>query len=160
MDKLFFDYMTATIHKLPSVQNDVCLFSNGDRLTGSAVFYFFKAVERFKDIEVTTSLYNAKLNNVPLWLSPRGCRKGHAPIRDLNNNCVECEELKKNKKQDGRSTQVTRMINDYPDMILDYETAKTLGFKVYRTGDPCWQGHKGYRYVKNKTCVTCSRSYK
>ena len=150
--------MTATVHKLSSVQNDVCLFSNGDRLTGSSIFYFFKAVERFKDIEVVTNLYNAKLKNVQLWLSPRGCRKGHAPIRNLKNECIECVE---NKRQpDGRSTQVTRMMNDYPDMTLDYETAKTLGFKVYRTGEPCWQGHKGYRYVKNKTCVTCARSYK
>lgn len=158
MDKLFFNYMTATVHKIPSVQFDVCLFSNGDRLTGSAIFYFFKAVERFNDIEVTTTLHDAKLNNAPLWVSPRGCRKGHAPIRNLNNECVECVENK--QQSDGRSTQVSRMMFDYPDMILDYETAKTLGFKVYRTGESCWQGHKGYRYVKNKTCVTCSRSYR
>ena len=159
MDKLFFEYMTGKIHETTNTRRNIHIFSNGKTLKGPSIYYFFNAVDKFKNVKVTTSIRDAKLNNVPYWLADRGCRNGHAPIRDLNNNCVECEYIKKNKKLDGRATITTRMMFDYPDMILDYETAKTLDFKVYRTGEPCWQGHTDYRYVRNKTCVICSRSH-
>lgn len=159
MNKLFFDFITGTIHRTVSTRSNVHVFSNGEKLEGPEIYYFWEGVNRFKNMYVAKSVHDAKLNNVKLFVSPRGCRHEHLGIRTDDNNCLECETIKRNKKLDGRATETTKMMCDYPDMIIDYDTAKRLKFKVYRTGEPCFNGHKGYRYVRNKTCIECSRGY-
>ena len=159
MNKLFFDFITGITYETASTCTNIHNFSNGEKLTGPNIYYFYRGVDRFKDMYIATNANDAKLNNVKLFVSPRGCRCGHLGIRTVDNKCFECEIIKRNRKPDGRSTVTTKMMHDYPDMIIDYETAKQLKFKVYRTGEPCFNGHKCYRYVRNKTCIECSRWY-
>lgn len=159
MNKLFFDFITGITYKTISTNTNIYNFSNGGKLTGPAIYYFYRGVDRFKNMYVAKSVNEAKLNNVKLFVSPRGCRHGHLGIRTIDNKCLECETIKENKKLDGRATETSRMMFDYPDMIIDYDTAKQLKFVVYRTGEPCFNGHTCYRYVRNKTCIECSRTY-
>ena len=59
--------------------------------------------------------------------------------------CVACASLK---------SSVAKLP---PDTILSKSDAAALGFDVYRTGEPCRRGHKGFRYVSNGGCIECMR---
>lgn len=85
------------------------------------------------------------------WYTPdKPCRNGHiAPTRVNNGECRECTE---------KSLSSPLVQDLYPDMVIDPETAKSLGFKVYRTGEPCKYGHTGWRYITTKACIHCLRS--
>lgn len=72
--------------------------------------------------------------------------------RVYDNKCVHCCSA-----TDSRKTGTQAFIDGNPDLIVDRDTATSLGFKVFRTGEPCLRGHKGYRYVTTNGCITCLR---
>ena len=47
------------------------------------------------------------------------------------------------------------MVRDCPDMVMSRKDARALDLKVYRTGNPCINGHTGYRYVSTGGCLGC-----
>jgi len=77
------------------------------------------------------------------------CKNGHVALRRITNG--ECKECSK------RVEREPPIYDLYPDMIIDRETAKTLGFTAYRTGKPCRQGHTGWRYLANNCCIQCQK---
>ena len=80
------------------------------------------------------------------------CRSGHIALRRVNNGeCQACTE--KIAVRVGEKP----IQNQYPDMVIDAETAKLMGFKAYRTGKPCKRGHTGWRYIRTKACIQCLR---
>lgn len=42
-----------------------------------------------------------------------------------------------------------------PDMIIPRHVAQFAGIDVYRTGKPCHNGHKAFKYVVNYGCLEC-----
>ncbi len=42
-----------------------------------------------------------------------------------------------------------------PDMVIEREAARALGFKIFRTGKPCRRGHNTWRYVTTGGCLDC-----
>lgn len=80
------------------------------------------------------------------------CKEGHlAPRRVNNGSCRQCE-------QDQRAASKSLPMHRDPqfaDMVIDRESARGLGLKIYRTGAPCVAGHLGWRYVSTGGCLTC-----
>lgn len=70
--------------------------------------------------------------------------------------CKGCRPV----KADARKTPDTLMMETAPDMIMDREMAGNLGMKVYRTGEPCTRGHRGFRYVSTGNCIDCLKGVK
>ena len=42
-----------------------------------------------------------------------------------------------------------------PDLVLSRGEARLFGFSVYRTGEACRRGHRGWRYVSTGNCIDC-----
>lgn len=77
------------------------------------------------------------------------CSKGHVARRRVNNGaCEQCEK----ESHDVREPTIQEMM---PDLVISREAAKANGFKVYRTGEPCSRGHRGFRYISNNGCIEC-----
>lgn len=89
------------------------------------------------------------------WYMPTNddpCLEGHIALRRVaNGQCSQCLGADTSPRE--KTVQEL-----YPDMVIDAEAAKALGFKVYRTGKPCHKGHTGWRYLSTKTCIQCLRS--
>ena len=78
-----------------------------------------------------------------------GCDK-HARRRVSNGSCEECERLRKPD-----NTAAVPFYRQHPDMVLSFSAAKSMGLNVYRTGEACKYGHRGWRYVVTRGCLTC-----
>ena len=74
-----------------------------------------------------------------------------------NGTCSGCvpDEL-----NDNRETPDSILMREQPDMIIDIITADECGMKVFRTGEPCRRGHRGWRYIKIGNCIPCLRGEK
>lgn len=87
-----------------------------------------------------------------IWYTPAAgdeCSMGHlAPRRVANGSCKECEEM-------GKPVAEVPIYESCPDMVISYEDARGLGFKYYRTGEPCKYGHTGWRYISTRGCMDC-----
>lgn len=101
------------------------------------------------------------------WYTPADndpCTKCHtvAPRRVNNGSCSKCEEVAKTEKatvrQEVKSQEVLPIHKACPDLIMSRKDAKTLGYKVYRTGEPCHAGHRGWRYLSTGVCIDCKNS--
>lgn len=68
-----------------------------------------------------------------------------------NGRCTGCAT-------DKRATADSQLMRESPELVLTRDDARTMGFKVYRTGEACRKGHKGYRYVSTGNCISCLRS--
>jgi hypothetical protein len=77
------------------------------------------------------------------------CKNGHIALRRITNG--ECKECSKRVE---REIPVYEL---YPDMIIDFEAARSLGFVAYRTGNPCGKGHTGWRYITTRNCIQCKK---
>lgn len=96
------------------------------------------------------------------WYMPTDpCRKGHIALRRVNNGeCSQCtaESRAATATAPAAVTPARLAIQNDPawaDAVISYDEAKTAGMKVYRTGDPCRAGHKGWRYVSTRNCIVC-----
>lgn len=96
------------------------------------------------------------------------CRRGHIGWRYVNGGaCLSCMRpgsyplpsvpMPKGsiRKTDARRSISQIYAEEHPDEIMDKETAKFFGLKLYRTGKPCNRGHKGWRYISTNNCVDC-----
>jgi hypothetical protein len=97
------------------------------------------------------------------------CRKGHIGWRYVNGGaCLSCmrpgsyplPSVPVLTNGSGNKTDARRSIShiyaeEHPNSIMDKETAKFFGLKLYRTGKPCNRGHRGWRYVSTNNCVDC-----
>ncbi len=88
------------------------------------------------------------------WYTPAtACRrcKTVAKKRVANGECSGCTGA----TTDPDGTPDSQLMRECPDMIVSREDAKLMGFKVYRTGQPCRKGHTAYRYVSTGNCIAC-----
>lgn len=88
-----------------------------------------------------------------MFYTPTGaCEDCHtiSPRRVNNNSCRQCEI-----NQGYRGMGSILIVHESPDMIMDKSLARTLGFKVYRTGKECHRGHTAWRYVSTGGCLEC-----
>jgi hypothetical protein len=87
------------------------------------------------------------------WYTPAAddpCPNGHvAPRRVINGSCQACE-------RDARPAGPEPFYRQHPEMVLSFEAAKSMGLNVYRTGEPCKYGHRGWRYVSTRGCLVCA----
>lgn len=74
--------------------------------------------------------------------------------RVANGSCEKCEEDWRMKSKGDPP-----LYELYPDMVLDKKSAITLGFKHYH-GNPCREGHNGWRYISTNGCVHCRKGVK
>jgi hypothetical protein len=81
------------------------------------------------------------------WKGAENKLCGHNGKVTLTGKCFTCAN--------GTNQRPTPIQEQFPDMILQYEEAKALKFKVYRTGEPCNNSHCGWRYVSNRGCIDC-----
>lgn len=44
-----------------------------------------------------------------------------------------------------------------PDTVVGRAESMAKGWAVYRTGEPCSRGHRGFRFVSSRACVDCGR---
>lgn len=80
-----------------------------------------------------------------------------------DNYCKRCNTQSLKRVNDGRCKGCTppkvKEANPLPaDTIMDRVTARSLGFKHYRTGAYCKRGHTGFRYVSTSQCCECLAS--
>ena len=67
-----------------------------------------------------------------------------------------CEGCKPGQAgQDRRTTPSSILMRDCPDLIISRSDARSAGFKVYRTGKACLNGHTGYRRLSTGGCLEC-----
>lgn len=122
-----------------------------------------KATLKGKCYECHSSRVNSPrqqaIRNGQVWYQPDvtdPCSNGHvAPRRVSNGSCKECEEMRKLEPEE---LPIYKQFpaDQYPDMIISYEDAKTCGLVAYRTGKPCRYGHNDWRYVSTMGCVKCA----
>jgi hypothetical protein len=77
-----------------------------------------------------------------------------APRNVMTDACSGC---KTRRDDDGRRTPSQIFAEQFPDFIIDRESARGLGFTLFRTGEPCRRGHTGWRYVSTGNCLKCLR---
>jgi hypothetical protein len=86
------------------------------------------------------------------WYMPADgdlCKEGHHALRRVTDGvCKTCLEAKHTPQED-------RIDKLCPDLVIDREAAIGMGFKIYRTGQPCRNGHTGWRYVSTRGCLDC-----
>lgn len=158
--KLFYKYLRGELKIKPCTNPNILLFENGETLTGISLSMFKQALSRVENSPALAfSKQEAIDRNVCVYITSRGCRHGHAPIMDLNNQCVDCTRHTP-PPLDGRASPMSIMMRNAPGMVITREAAIQVGFTVYRDGSPCYRGHRGYRYVGNNTCVECQRIYR
>lgn len=98
-------------------------------------------------------------NPSPRQIALRAGEKWYTPGKP----CPHCGQTAPKRVHDGRCQgcvppRESVMANTLPDdTVMDKETARALGFKVYRTGDYCRRGHDGFRYVSTGQCIECLR---
>lgn len=49
----------------------------------------------------------------------------------------------------------TAIMDTAPDLVITRDDAEAVGYKVYRTGKACSQGHTGFRWVVSGICCDC-----
>lgn len=93
------------------------------------------------------------------WYMPKEgdlCRNGHHALRRVDNGtCKECEAAARAAAKAIEPEPEIPIYRQFPEMIIGFKEAKALGFKHYRTGEPCTAGHTGWRYVSTRNCLTC-----
>lgn len=97
--------------------------------------------------------------NGETWYTPdKECpRCGTFADRNVHNGTCKGCVTPSASRDDQRTTPDVIMMRDAPDTIVSREDAKSYGFKVYRTGQPCRRGHTGWRYVSTGNCIDCLR---
>jgi hypothetical protein len=79
-----------------------------------------------------------------------------SPRRVNDGKCNYC--LSSVTRADNRISPTSVMMKESPDLILSRVDADNYGIKVYRTGEKCRRGHRGFRYVSTGNCLDCLTS--
>jgi len=77
--------------------------------------------------------------------------------------CPRCGMIADRRVSDGQcqgcvpqlDRETSIMMEAAPDMVVSRDDARRLGLKVYRTGDACQRGHRGFRWVSTGGCIEC-----
>jgi hypothetical protein len=69
----------------------------------------------------------------------------------VTNGCTGCSET----NSDNRTSASQVFAKQNPDFIISRDSAKALGFTLFRTGEPCRRNHTGWRYVSTTNCLDC-----
>ncbi len=115
---------------------------------------YFCELERLKP-----SPRQAAKNAGEIWYTPtKPCKNCDqiAKRRVYDGYCSGCATAS-NNHSDRRQTPDSQIMRDSPDLILSRDDARVMGFKVYRTGEPCRSDHTGFRYVSTGNCIECLR---
>lgn len=93
---------------------------------------------------------SARAAGYPTYIPDKECYRCHtkAERNVVTNACSGC-------KTDARRSISQIYAAEHPDAIMDKETAKFFGLKLYRTGKSCNRGHMGWRYISTNNCVEC-----
>lgn len=84
-----------------------------------------------------------------------------APRHVVTNGCTDCHSGGKTAgAADARRTPSQIFAEENPDFLIPRDAARSLGFTLFRTGEPCRRGHAGWRYVSTGNCLTCIRGDK
>lgn len=86
-----------------------------------------------------------------------------APRHVVTNGCTGCQKGKGDATagaQDARRTPSQIFAEENPEFVMPREAARSLGFTLFRTGEPCRRGHTGWRYVSTGNCLACLRGDK
>lgn len=67
-----------------------------------------------------------------------------------NGQCKGCMSGGVVKERDPNDIRVLQ-----PDLIINRKNAEMMGFKFFRSGKPCCNGHVSWRYVSTGTCTEC-----
>jgi hypothetical protein len=92
------------------------------------------------------------------WYKPRHwdvCKKVHEGSlrRVYDRACKQCLD---EKAASPESAPVVDIRAGWPeDQVLERNTAREMGLKIFRTGKPCRRGHVAWRYVSNGGCLVC-----
>lgn len=104
------------------------------------------ALEAYEETSGPDNLKDAVMTDIDHYWVPEMCSKaGHVGKRTLLNKCYACTG----------GPRVLPVQEVHPDLIVDRDSARAVGFKVYRTGAACRRGHTGFRYISNNGCVQC-----
>lgn len=79
---------------------------------------------------------------------------GTTAERDTQTNrCFGCNPA----KPMGRAPDpaIVTLLKNCPDMVISSSRARSLGMKIYRSGNACQNGHKSWRYVNGGACLAC-----
>jgi hypothetical protein len=86
------------------------------------------------------------------------CKRGHTGWwRVGGSRCIECEEALLETKRENlkKLTPEEYTMLHFPDVTITPEEAKLRDFSVYRDGNPCKKGHKGWRKISDGECLEC-----
>lgn len=83
-----------------------------------------------------------------------------APRNVVTNGCTGCSKRSAppapiRQGGDGRRTPSRQFAAENPNFVIGRDAARTMGFTLYRTGEPCRRGHTGWRYVSTGNCLDC-----
>lgn len=75
----------------------------------------------------------------------------------VTNGCSGChlEPSKIKAAVDGRQSPSQVFARENPEFVISRDVARGMGFTLFRTGEPCRRGHKGWRYVSTGNCIDC-----
>lgn len=93
-----------------------------------------------------------------VWYTPTTpCPRGHTAKRRVDNGlCSQCDATSKEERRIKREKDRPRpFYRQYPDLVISWDEARSMGLNVYRTGKPCKKGHTVYRYVQTRNCLAC-----
>lgn len=88
------------------------------------------------------------------------CPRGDHVLQKDNKSgrCQICRREAQATGSSGRPVSPqTAIMRECPDLILPRREAMAQGWSVFRTGEPCPNGHRGWRYVNNSQCTECKR---
>lgn len=93
----------------------------------------------------------AKANGEAIYHHTFPCRSCATNIRKTSSNrCVKCNPAKPRERSEEQA-----LMEDNPLTLFTYEEARAKDSKVYRTGERCSRGHKGWRYTSSRACIDC-----
>lgn len=86
-----------------------------------------------------------------------GCRTGVKVRVTATGECVGCLAAGRTSTPGPAAVRRVGARGLPPDTIVGRAEAKAKGWKVYRTGEECSRGHRGFRFVSSRACVECGR---
>lgn len=107
------------------------------------------------DPSIPRNVVYAVRDRAACYVVPEACGKaGHVGLRTLEGECWECREEMKQPQR--RPSSIHDMIRALPaDTTLSRAEAQQWHLPAYRTGKPCRNGHRSWRYTSTGACMVC-----
>lgn len=85
-----------------------------------------------------------------------GCEECARPRPHVGRPPSQVPKEEKSMRGPKRSGKVDPSLED-PEMIISRDDAHMLGYRIFRTGKECLNGHAGWRRVDSGACVECMK---